>query len=540
MATATEGQTSVLNDFFQSPLGKNLALGAGMAMVLSIMAAVWLWGQKPDYRVLLSNFSDRDGGAIIASLQQMNVPYQYAEGGNAILVPADRVHDARLKLAAQGLPKTGNVGFELMENQKMGVSQFLEQVNFQRALEGELARSINSIAVVQSSRVHLAIPKPTVFVREKQKPTASVLLNLHGGRSIDPQQVSAIVHLVSSSIPELPPQNVTIVDQNGNLLSSPESAQTARLDPNQLKYVQELQQGIVRRIESILTPLLGAENIRAEATADIDFSHSEQAAESFKPNTSPENATKRSEHLNESSSSETEKTGGIPGASSNQPGAQTTNNAGTNSSNSQKENTINYEVDKTVRYVKQPMGTIKRLTVAVLLNNKTELDAEGKPVSKALSEIEKDQITGLVKEAMGFNKERGASLNVVNSVFTLPNKEVIPEPSWWQENLTIENLKNLGQYLLSGLILLYLFFNVFRPLLKRINPDNPPETKANPETQVTSDELNEATSAAIEQANQAPIKSEPEITEPPIDTAKRTATDDPRLVANIIKNWINQ
>ena len=276
MATSTDEGAGAWSAFFQSALARNLALGAGMALVLGIMTAVWMWNQKPDYRVLFSNYSDRDGGAIVAALQQMNVPHQFAEGGGAILVPAERVHDARLKLASQGLPQGGNVGFELLENQKLGVSQFLEQVNFQRAMEGELSRTINSISVVQSARVHLAIPKPSVFVREKEKPTASVLLNLHPGRTIDRQQVSAILHLVSSSVPELTAQNVTVVDQNGILLSSPENqAGKRQIDPAQLKYVQDLKDGIVRRIEWILTPLVGAGNVRAEANVDLDFTHVE-------------------------------------------------------------------------------------------------------------------------------------------------------------------------------------------------------------------------------------------------------------------------
>src|SRR6476661_7517184 len=231
--------------FVQSPAGKKVLAAIGAAAVLAIMAGIWMWSQRTEYKVLFSNFTDKDGGAIVASLQQLNVPYKYADGGGAILVPAEQVHDVRLKLAAQGLPKGGGVGFELMENQKLGVSQFHEQVNFQRALEGEMARSIQSIAAVQTARVHLALPKPSVFVREQQKPTASVLLNLHPGRTLDQQQVSAIVHLVASSVPDLPAKNVTVVDQDGNLLSSNDKqANSNALDATQLKYVQELQQGI--------------------------------------------------------------------------------------------------------------------------------------------------------------------------------------------------------------------------------------------------------------------------------------------------------
>ena len=531
MATAPEGSLSATSKFLQSPLGNNLALGAGIALVASIMAAVFLWGQKPDYRILLSNFSDRDGGSIIAALQQMNVPYQYSEGGGAILVPAERVHDARLKLAAQGLPKAGNVGFELMENQKLGVSQFLEQANFQHALEGELARSINSIAVVESSRVHLAIPKPTVFVREIQKPTASVLLNLHSGRELEPQQVKAIVHLVSSSVPDLPAKNVTVVDENGNLLSDQDGpAHSNKLDPNQLKYIQEIQEGIVRRIESILTPMVGEENVRAEASADIDFSHAEQAAEKFTPNNKPENTAKRSEHLNESKNSEaggdSSKPGGVPGASSNQPGQQKAASESTGNSSSQKDDTINYELDKTVRYVQEPMGNIKRLTVAVLVNNKTEKGADGKPTTRALTDAEKEQITGLVKDAMGFNKDRGDSLNVTNANFTVPVKEVITEEPFWKPYANVETAKSAGQYLISIIAVLYLFFKFLKPMLKRVME---PPVQA----------LISETPDLVDNKTTAPAPK-PKTKGESIDDAKEMAIENPRLVANVVKNWVNE
>lgn len=272
-------------DFTRTAGGQKIMLALGVAIAVAVMGAVWMWGQQPDYRVLFSNFSDRDGGAIVAELEKMNIPYKYAEGGGAVLVPADRVHDARLKLASQGLPKGGNVGFELMENQKLGSSQFVERVNFQRAMEGELARSIESVSAVQAARVHLAMPKDSVFVSEQKAPTASVLLNLHPGRVLDLQQISAIVHLVASSVPELPTKNVTVVDQNGNLLSETGKMASANgMDPSQIKYVQELQQNVVKRIESIITPIVGPDNVRAEATADVDFSLSQQAVESYKPN----------------------------------------------------------------------------------------------------------------------------------------------------------------------------------------------------------------------------------------------------------------
>ena len=525
MATSTDEGAGAWSAFFQSALARNLALGAGMALVLGIMTAVWMWNQKPDYRVLFSNYSDRDGGAIISALQQMNVPHQFAEGGGAILVPAERVHDARLKLASQGLPQGGNVGFELLENQKLGVSQFLEQVNFQRAMEGELARTINSISVVQSARVHLAIPKPSVFVREKEKPTASVLLNLHPGRTIDRQQVSAILHLVSSSVPELTAQNVTVVDQNGSLLSSPENqAGKRQMDPAQLKYVQDLKDSIVRRIEWILTPLVGAGNVRAEANVDLDFTHVEQAAESYKPNATPDASAIRSQRLNETSTSEPAKAGGIPGAASNQPAATAPPAAASASSGSaQKDNTINYELDKTIRYTQQSNAAIKRLTVAVLVNHKREVDAQGKVTTRPLTEDEKTQLSNLVKEAMGFNKERGDSLTVSNSVFAETPREVIPQEPFWKPYANLGTARIVAQYALSAALLLYLFFGLLRPLLKRAT-----QAAANSPVGERSEAPAGPTRAPVGEGYTKNLKS-----------AKQMAVQEPKVVANVVKTWVN-
>src|SRR5471032_946214 len=248
--------------FIQTPMGRNFLRAAGAAAIVAILLGLWLWNKPPDYGVLFSNFTDRDGGAITAELDKLNIKHKFSENGSAILVPTEQVHDVRLKLAAQGLHKGGNVGFELMENQKLGVSQFLEQVNYQRALEGELARSIQSLAAVESARVHLALPKPSVFVRDQQKPTASVLLTLHPNRQLDPQQTSAIVHLVASSVPDLLPANVTVVDQAGNLISDQTKNGSAGLnaknmDETQLKYVKDMQLQVIKQVESIIIPIVG-------------------------------------------------------------------------------------------------------------------------------------------------------------------------------------------------------------------------------------------------------------------------------------------
>jgi flagellar M-ring protein FliF len=540
----------------QSPNGKKVLAAIGAAAVLAVMAGVFMWSQKPEYKVLFSNYTDKDGGAIVASLQQLNVPYKYAEGGGAILVPAGQVHDVRLKLAAQGLPKGGGVGFELMENQKLGVSQLHEQVNFQRALEGEMARSIQSIAAVQNARVHLAMPKNTVFVREQQKPTASVLLNPHPGRSLDAQQVSAIVHLVASSVPDLPAKNVTVVDQDGSLLSGNDKQASANtLDATQLKYVQELQQGIARRIESIITPIVGANNVRAEATADVDFSRVEQAAESYKPNGAPDSASIRSQQSSEASGPAGAGAVGVPGALSNQPQANATapinaqpgqpaqpGAAPAQAGNTRRDSTVNYEVDKTIRYTQQPMGGLRRLSVAVVLNYRTEMGKNGQPAARALTDAEKAQITDLIKEAMGFNKERGDSLNVLNSPFVTPEKEAVVEPVYWKNPEYIAMAKEGGRYLLLGLALLFLYFRMLRPLLRTLSPPPPPPALPDNSSEAPVLENSTATDedGAVVQLSggQLPAPKQRSYQEN-LEAAKALARQDPRVVANIVKNWVD-
>jgi flagellar M-ring protein FliF len=546
-----------LVQFAKTPNGRNLLVMVAAAAVAAIAAGIWLWSDKPQYRVLFSNFSDRDGGDIVASLQQLNVPYKFAEGGGAILVPEDKVHDARLKLASQGLPKGGNVGFELMENQKLGVSQFLEQVNFQRALEGELAKSIQSVGAIQSARVHLALPKNSVFVREQQKPTASVLLNLHPGRGLDPQQVSAIVHLVASSVPNLPIKNVTVVDQSGNLLSEqPKSPGAKGLDATQLKYVQELQQSIVRRVESIITPILGENNVRAEATADVDFSTMEQAAEIYAPNQGQNPAAVRSQQSSEQQNTNTPQTG-VPGALSNQPPApatapltQTPNGAPvgpTATASTQRDNTVNYEVDKTVRYVQQPMGGIKRLTVAVVVNHKRVIDKAGKATYRPLTDVEKTELTNLVKEAMGFSQDRGDSVNVVNSPFH--NLEQIIEPAvpLWKQPEMWELGKEAGRYLLIALALMFVYFKVIKPLLKQMTKKDEEKPAALEAPELDADGNPMLKEAEESDGSVVTLSDDSEAMGPAVgkyqlslDQAKRLAIENPRVVANVIKEWVSE
>ena len=541
MAVAGEMVVPVnVRAFTQTAGGRKILLILGAAAIIAVMGAVWMWGQQPDYRVLFANFSDRDGGAIVAELEKMNIPYKYAEGGGAVLVPADRVHDARLKLASQGLPKGGNVGFELMENQKLGSSQFVERVNFQRAMEGELARSIESVSSVQAARVHLAMPKDSIFVAEQRAPTASVLLNLHPGRVLDTQQVSAIVHLVASSVPDLPTKNVTIVDQNGNLLSETGRAVSINgMDPSQIKYVQELQQNVVKRIESIISPIVGASNVRAEATADVDFSRSEQAVESYKPNQTPDAMVIRSQQTSESLNGGANP-GGIPGALSNQPpapvtapivangkaGAPATDPAA--ASNTRKDATVNYEVDKTIQYVQQAGGGLKRLSVGVVVNFKKTTDKAGKVTMKPLSEAEKTQITNLVKEAMGFNQQRGDTVNVVNTPFATTEQEVIPELPLWKQPGNVLLAKDIGKYLLMALVLLVLYLRLLKPTLKKF-AEMPALLPPGPNTDSQHASNGELMALPNGQRNY----------QENLTRAQKLANEDPRVVANIVKTWVS-
>ncbi len=542
--------------FLQTPFGRNIALGAAAAVVIALMVAVWMWSQQPEYKILFANYNDRDGGAITASLDQMGVKYKFSEGGSAILVNSEQVHDVRLKLAAQGLPKGGNVGFELMENQKLGVSQFLEQVNYQRSLEGELAKSIQSLGAVSAARVHLALPKPSVFVRDVQKPTASVLLNLQSGRAIDAAQVSAIVHLVASSVPELLTSNVTVVDQNGNLLSDTSKAAGAKqLDPNQLKYIDAVQAGIVKQVESLIKPLVGENNVRAEATAEIDFAQVDTAAESFKPNSPPEPQAIRSQQTSEANAPGGGPASGVPGALSNQPPGTATapltaaagaapGAAPAPAAPSRKDATTNYEVDKTVRYEQRPMGGIKRLSVGVVVNYRRSVDAKtGKVTVRPLAPAEVAQINELVRQAMGYSKDRGDTLNVTNAPFDGVDKPADPvaDIPFWKDPANIPLAVRLLKYLVAAIVLAFLWFRVLKPMLRPVfrKIDHINDDAENADAREEAEEASER--AAIEEA----LANEP-VPEPPgvqgyrenLAMAKTLAQNDPRVVANVVKAWV--
>ncbi len=536
--------------FSRMDQAQKIKLGLGALALLAIALAFFFMGRQPEWRVLYANLGDKDGGAIVAQLSQMNVPYKHAEGGQAIMVPADKVHDTRLRLASQGLPKGSVTGFEMMEANRFGMTQFQERLTFQRGLEGELTRSIQSLSSVQSARIHLALPNQNGFFREQQKPSASVLLTLHPGRTLDRAQVAGIVHLVASSVPEMNPKAVSIVDDAGNLLSNPPDGQAQGADTQKLQYVQQLEQLYTRRIMEMLEPLVGRNNVKAQVSAEVDFSMVESTSEQHRPNQGPDTAaTVRSQQTVEDGSGPRAQPSGVPGAVSNQPPATGTapiNGAaapvGVNSAqgtgqagNSRRESVVNYEVDKTVKVVRESSGQVKRLSAAVVINHRTTVDKAGKETTTAIPPQQLEQMTALVRETIGFNKERGDSVNVVNAVFNVEKAgEDAAALPWWKEAENQELMRSLAWPLgMVGLGLLVLM-GMVRPGLKLMKT---PAARRLETTPVQP--LNAVLNESPERPGLPMPNNEPSAEAQRIADAKRLALENPMAVANIVKGWVN-
>ena len=529
---------------------QRMRLGAGIALLVVAAVAAMVMGRQPDYKVLFSNLSDKDGGAIVAQLSQMNVPYKHADGGGAILIPAERVHDVRLRLATQGLPRGSVTGFELMETNRFGMTQFQERLNFQRGLEGELTRSIQALSSVQGARVHLALPNQNGFFREQQKPSASVLVSLHPGRILDRAQLAGIVHLVASSVPELAPSAVSVLDDTGKLLSqSPDAAGEDGINAQQLLYVQQIEQQYARRIMEILEPVVGRNNVKAQVSAELDFSRTESTSEQFRPNQTPDSGAIRSQQVLESSGTANKAATGVPGAVANQPPAPSAapvNGAnpaptaggqqGAEESTSKRESTTNYEVDKTVKVTRGNNWAIKRLSAAVVVNYQALAEEKGGASPKPLTPEQIEQMTGLVRETIGFNKERGDSVNLMNTPFLTSETPAAAVPLWKQPE-TIELAKTfawpLGAVLFAALVLL----GLVRPALK--GTAKPAEAVPVAGGQLSALEADEPDRPALP----APTKNDEVVEVTPeqlrLEEARVLAKANPVAVANILKTWVH-
>jgi flagellar M-ring protein FliF len=530
------------------PARAQLSAVLGAAALLAVLAFMFMGARDSDYRPLFPSLNEKDGGQVIDRLAQMNVPYKFAEGGSAILVPSSRVHELRMKLAAQGLPATsgsgsGN-GYELLDKNSFGQTQGQERMKMQRAIEGELTTTIQALDSVKSARVHLALPQQNGFFREQQKPSASVVLSLHPGRTLDRGQIAGIVRVVSGSVPELAAKSVSVVDSSGTLLSGTQDEAGAEmgLDTQQLQYRREVEAGHLKRVLQLLEPVVGRDNVRASVSADIDFSQVMQTAEAYRPNQGADaKATVREQRTDDSTQPGSATPAGVPGATSNQPPAQPSapingpaqtlqgaQGASAAGQAQRREAATRFEVDKTVTVTRNAVGTVRRLSAAVVVNHRTTTDPRGKPATAPLSDKEIAQLTALVEQGIGFNAERGDVVKVINAPFRVEAPAAAEEVPVWKQPWLLDLLKTAAAPLALAFVALFIVVKLIKPALTQVLA--PPPT---PGAQL--DEV---------------VGGEPELLPPPppqiappnsdkLEAARALAKSNPAAVAHIVRGWVN-
>lgn len=559
------------------PLGINmrpLLLLLGVALAVAAGVTVVLWWRGPDWTLLYGNLSDSDASSVVQSLQAGNIEYKIDNASGAIMVPRERVRDARMQLAAQGLPQGKSGGFDMISKDPgFGVSQFMENARYQYALESELARTISSLQAVDAARVHLAIPQQSAFVRDRRPVSASVFLQLRAGHRLQPEQVSAIVHLVASSIPELESDQVTVVDQQGRLLSSPKTGDAA-IEAEQFEAAHQIEDTYMQRIEQLIAPIVGDGRVRAQVTVDLDAAASEEAHEQYKPDGSVVRSEQESEEVTRGGAM----AGGVPGALTNQPPAggqaqpavaakpatpppastsASAGNAANRSStsaqanaagaaaasaseanvpeSSSKQSTRNYEIDRTVSYSRQPAGRVRRVTVAVLVDNVRTVGADGKVSTQPLSKEQIENITQLVKNAVGFDQSRGDSVNVVNESFQDDTPPPIKpeEVPIWQKPM----VRDITRLVLGALVLIVLALGVLRPLIKNL-ANHAVVAQAQPSLAPPA----AGSAGGTEQAAAgAAAPSSPALAyEQQLVQARSLVSQDPKRVAQVVKTWVNE
>lgn len=530
-----------------------LMIGLAASVAIGVAVAVWIMGGSPadDYRPLFGRMDNLDTTTVMDVLDQQRIKYRMDPASGIVLVSAQDVHIARLKLAEVGLPGNTSTGFELMDKeQPLGTSQFVENTRYHRSLEGELARTITSITSIRSARVHLALPKRSVFVRDVRKPTASVFVEVFAGRTVDPIHVKAITNLVASSIPDLQPADVTIVDQRGNLLTTDDEHHELLLAGKQHEYTRKVEDNLIKRVNSILEPVVGGGKFRAEISADIDFTAVEQAAETFNPDLP---AIRSEQVMNEQRN--TDMAVGIPGALTNQPPGTTTQVpeqidpatglpvGQTQPQNTREQATRNYELDRTISYTRHQQGTLKRLTVAVVVDDKVVRNAEGQEIQQPWSDNELERLAILVRDAVGFSAARGDSVNVLNSpFFDRQDSFAIEEAPWW-EAWVIPNLK----YIVGLIIILTLIFGLLLPVarsLARSAEEDPDDEDARQLAALEAagigyDGLSEET-VTLTGATALMLPGPEESYEQQLNAIKGLIADDPGRVAQVVKSWINR
>jgi len=529
-------------------IGLMIALAASVAIGFSAV----LWTQGEDYRPLYSSLNRLDSSEVVEILEQNGIQFKVDTKSGALLVTSEDIHNARLKLAEVGLPSSSSTGFELLDKeQPLGTSQFMEKARYRRGLEGELARTITSMNAVRASRVHLAIPKRSVFVRDAREPRASVFLELYPGRGITPKQVSAISNLVASSITELQLKNVTVVDQKGNLLSVGEEDPILVKAAKELEYTREIEKKIISRIQALLDPIVGSNRFRAEVAADVDFNQVEQAEEMFNPDLP---AVRSEQTVDE------QRVGGgvagIPGALTNQPpgNAQAPENANdeggdgqAQASNSRSQATRNFELDRTMSYTKHQIGKVRRLSVAVVVDDKLVTNpTTGETKYETWSEVELERLSILVRDAVGYSAIRGDSVNLLNTPFLEdPNLHAdVGEPGFWEEDW----FRSLIKPIIGLLIILVMVLGLLRPILKTLASSGA-DAKDDEEAQQLAaleaaglgsfDELSDEAVTLTGGATLA-LPGPEESYEQMLNAVKGLIAEDPGRVSQVIKRWVNE
>jgi flagellar M-ring protein FliF len=546
------------------PIARQLGLMLGLALSVAIGVAVVLWSQTPSYGLLFAEIGEKDAAEILQVLDTQGIKYKVETGSGAIMVPMDDVQDVKLKLAAQGLPRTTSLGYELLDKEQgFGTSKSVEMLRFQRALEGEIARTIMAIQNVKTARVLLALPQQSVFVRDRKKPSASVMVNLYQGRSLDKGQIESIIHLVASSVPQLEAEQVTVVDQRGQLLNSKDSSE-AYLTSKQFEYKQHVEDHLMTRIENILSPLVG-NGMRAQISADVDFTQTDRTQEIFNPDLPALRSEQVSEQLNMLPAAQ-----GVPGALSNQPTPagtapevqatqdSATGSATASSGSQSKSATKNYELDKTITRTRLATGLLRRLSVAVVLDNQRVVQVDGSQGSQPYAQEDINRFSDLVKQAVGFDSRRGDQVTVTNVAFKLPEElEALPEIPIWEQGWFLDLMKQVS----AVLAVLFLLLGVLRPTMRSLVGADVAEKKAvafaEAEAQAAAmggsvnyneDGVPVAVPADKKKVSTAlPTDVEdlllldaPQSYEKRLEYVQRLVDEDPKLVAQVIKAWVKK
>ena len=532
----------LLTGFNKLTVIRQLALMVGLAASIAIGLAAILWTDGPEYKPVLSSITDYNADQIVEVLSINNIPFKLDENTGALLVESDYYHQARLKLAGSGIVNDTIVGMEIMDQEQgLGTSQFVEGTRYRRGLEGELSRTISSLQSIKSARVHLAIPKESVFVRDTRKPSASVFLEMYPGRRLDRSQVEAIVNLVSSSISQLNAKSVTVVDQRGTLLSEKETSSELSVAGKQFEYTRKVEDVLLSRVNNILEPVVGSDRFKAEVSTDVDFTSVEQTDEQYNPDLL---ALRSEQTLNESRNGTTNS--GIPGSLTNQPpGAITApevaNSAGSSTGTngeSRQETTRNFELDRSISYTRRQQGTIRRLSVAVVVDDLVSIDPEtSELVRTPWSDDELSRLTLLVRDAVGYDSGRGDSVSVINSPFAVPEPPPVPEEvPFYQQAWFI----SLIQPTLVGFFVLILLMVVVRPILKALGEQNKIAVAEDAEASIFADETDEISDdqVSLVSAEDIMVPGSPEKIERQLNAIRGLIAEEPERVAQVVKQWV--